>query len=642
MSRQGFTLRHLAFTGKGKPDAVLAFADGLNVVYGASNTGKSFAVKALSFMLGGKDPLPAIEQRRGYSHVWLGLTIPDGRDVTLYRAARGGGFLIYEGLVQEPTYRAGVALGQRHAAQSGASLSGELLKSLGIEDKEIVKNADGQKESLGLRGLVPFLLVQENAIFDERSPLMSGQIFRQTAEKNIFRFLLTGRDDAAVVPYVGVKILGAMQRGKVELVDELVTGIEAELENVPAEDELIGQSQVLESSLVLLEADLRSRQAEIDTLVKRRRDVADCCGDLANRIQELDVTLARFAKLDEVYQSDLGRLTALEEGSFLLRVRTGRPCPLCGAAPEHGIHTHDEQDLDRAHSAAQAEMRKIHAEARDLRQTVSSLQAEAEGLRRRLAEYEAEKASVSKDIEHLRPQEGEIRGKYEELLAALARVKRSLDLIRQRDSLRARRVELDVPVRRRSKSDALAVGVDGEIAHAFASTVQAILREWHFPGEPIVSFDLELQDIRLDGKERSANGKGVRALLHAAFKIGVLVFCRNHQLPHPGFIVLDTPLLAYREPLKNPKHGELLLDEMAIKKTALDEYFYRFLGSMADKGQVVVLENSDPPSSVSEIGKIQAFTGRVDLGRFGFFPPDSTSSEPSTSASLSPGRQAIA
>ncbi len=40
------TLRHLAFTGPEAVGAGLAFDDGLNIVYGASNTGKSFAVEA--------------------------------------------------------------------------------------------------------------------------------------------------------------------------------------------------------------------------------------------------------------------------------------------------------------------------------------------------------------------------------------------------------------------------------------------------------------------------------------------------------------------------------------------------------------------------------------------------------------------
>ena len=65
-------------------------------------------------------------------------------------------------------------------------------------------------------------------------------------------------------------------------------------------------------------------------------------------------------------------------------------------------------------------------------------------------------------------------------------------------------------------------------------------------------FDLSSYDLIIDGKERRNNGKGVRAITHAAFKVALMLFCRERNLPHPGFLVLDTPLLTYRDPMKKP------------------------------------------------------------------------------------------
>jgi hypothetical protein len=177
-----------------------------------------------------------------------------------------------------------------------------------------------------------------------------------------------------------------------------------------------------------------------------------------------------------------------------------------------------------------------------------------------------------------------------------------------------------VPTRRRNIADKLSVGIDGPTAHAFATIVQSILRAWRFPGEPNVTFDRELQDIRLNGKERAANGKGVRALLHAAFKIAVLLYCREKGLPHPGFVVLDTPLLTYREPMRSPRYGELTPDEKEIKATTLQDHFYAHLGSLKDKGQIIVLESVDPPAEALAQAHVEAFTGELVTGRYGFFP----------------------
>jgi hypothetical protein len=51
-----------------------------------------------------------------------------------------------------------------------------------------------------------------------------------------------------------------------------------------------------------------------------------------------------------------------------------------------------------------------------------------------------------------------------------------------------------------------------------------------------------------DDQYRSAHGKGVRAILHAAFTIGLAQYCFDRDIAHPGFVVLDSPLVTYRPP----------------------------------------------------------------------------------------------
>lgn len=101
-STPGFHLRAIGFFGPNKPPATVTFGPGLNVIYGASNTGKSFIVEAIDFMLGGKPPLRDIPERVGYDLVLLALETIDGELFTHWRSMDGGGFRIYEGLHQTP------------------------------------------------------------------------------------------------------------------------------------------------------------------------------------------------------------------------------------------------------------------------------------------------------------------------------------------------------------------------------------------------------------------------------------------------------------------------------------------------------------------------------------------------------------
>ena len=111
-------------------------------------------------------------------------------------------------------------------------------------------------------------------------------------------------------------------------------------------------------------------------------------------------------------------------------------------------------------------------------------------------------------------------------------------------------------------------------------------------------------------------------MLYAAFKVALMLHCHDNKLPHPGFVVLDTPLLTYREPM-DETHGDLVEDELAIKATGLNKRFYAHLAGIAATVQVIVLENTDLPADIGTLGAVTTFTKR-DGGdtRYGFFPVD--------------------
>jgi hypothetical protein len=102
MTTLGLRIRHLALHGPNREPAVLEFGAGLNLLYGASDTGKSFVVEAIDFMLGGKTALRDIPERVGFDRVLLGIETMDGEQCTLSRSADGGHFRLFQGLHLEP------------------------------------------------------------------------------------------------------------------------------------------------------------------------------------------------------------------------------------------------------------------------------------------------------------------------------------------------------------------------------------------------------------------------------------------------------------------------------------------------------------------------------------------------------------
>jgi hypothetical protein len=207
--------------------------------------------------------------------------------------------------------------------------------------------------------------------------------------------------------------------------------------------------------------------------------------------------------------------------------------------------------------------------------------------------------------------------RFSELIPRRDRINRGLDLLARRAELEKQRVRIEKSKQRKPKTNFQA-GLSTQTAQDFADEVATVLTAWGFPGERKVFFDLQMQDLIIDGKNRKDNGKGVRAITHAAFKVALLSYCRAHGLPHPGFVVLDTPLITYRDPIRS-RLGDLSADERAIKKSDLKERFFQHLSSLGDVGQVIVFDNADPPEKADLYAHIETFTNDASQGRQGLF-----------------------
>ena len=65
-------LKKLIVSGVGKKDAILEFREGLNVITGDSDTGKTYAFQCLNYILGGEKEPKAIPEAKDYEKISLG------------------------------------------------------------------------------------------------------------------------------------------------------------------------------------------------------------------------------------------------------------------------------------------------------------------------------------------------------------------------------------------------------------------------------------------------------------------------------------------------------------------------------------------------------------------------------------------
>jgi hypothetical protein len=612
----GILLRYLALLGPDKPPACLSFAPGLNVICGASETGKSFVVETIDFMLGQERPVRDIPERDGYDRVRLTIESGGWPPLTLDRSVEGGNFRAYEELLTNGSPQTEAkTLRWRHSAARQDTLSFVLLERAGLASKVLRKNTFGETRSLSFRDAARLCVVTEEEIQDRGSPVLSGQYTTATGEYAAFKLLLTGTDDSALVAVRTVSGRREQDTGKIELLDQMVGDLQAELdEEGIEEDQLNDQVGRLDESIRKQNGALATVQSALNSILERRGVAAREVRDKRARIAEIDELVERFRLLDSHYQTDLNRLAAIHESGSLFVHLEQQPCPLCGALPaSQHLDSQCEGNTEAIVKAANAEIIKIHRLQSELADTARSLKTERHGLLESLAVIDEEYRACEQELNEIAsPAVSTERASYDQLVSERAEARFKLEKIDRLKRLIARRSEL---ISEQTDTDggpsATKTHVSKNVLDEFAQTIEGILQEWHFPNASRVFFDDGKRDFQISGKDRGSTGKGLRAITHAAVKIGLMEFCRERGLPHPGFVVLDSPLLAYWKP-----EG----DEDDLRGTDLKEMFYRYLLGLSRDSQVVILENEHPPDFVVRGGNVIVFTKNPHHGRYGFFP----------------------
>ena len=583
---KGLRLRHLSFHGPARRFATVPFGPSLNVVYGASNTGKSFIVDAIDFMLGGKGPLRNIPERVGYDQILLAMETLDGYQFTLVRSTEGGAFRIFDGLYSDTLPEGeGTPLADIHSDRNEENLSAYLLAKLDLAHKRVRRNKRGDTNSLSFRNLARLVIINEEEIIQQRSPLSDGNYTADTTNTSVFKLLLTGVDDSALATARPRTSEEQSRSGQIDLLDQLIEGHRHQVKELAGPpDELEEQRERLSDSMRSQGDLLAVSETTFREAAARRRDIARRVEEGRDRLTEITALLERFTLLDAHYRSDTERLRGIEEAGSLFGALGAGICPFCGSAPEHHRKAECDFDIDKAVAAAQSEIRKIKVRQGELTQTIAALRKEAVSFERRLPALEEQFATVSEEIDRVvAPNLRQLRTAYRQLADKDGEVREALAIYRSLSDLEQRKAALE------RESDASGDGgnslsdadLPSTTADKFSDIVLSTLAAWHFPEIDRAHFEAKTRDLVINGKSRTSFGKGLRAITQAAFTVSLLEYCRQYGTPHPGFVVLDSPLLSYKEP-----EGEA--DD--LRGTDLNSHFFEFLAKLQGDRQVIIIE----------------------------------------------------
>jgi archaellum component FlaC len=626
MAFKALHLHFIRFLGPDKEPAEYVFHDGLNILWGSSDTGKTFLVQSIDYMLGAGGLLRDIPEKIGYDRILLGLTTPDGKDYTLQRSMDGGAFLRYDGLhkMAPSAQKDAKTLSAGHNAKNYTNLSNWLLQEVGLDKKEILySKSRGTKKSLGFRALAHLSVIIYPHITTDQSPVLSGQWTERTRDYGVFRLLLTGVDDSSVTPETAIATKDkavVVERPPLspDVMGQMISDYEDELSQMSDNpDGLDDEETKIDDQLDKLASSLRTMEGRLSETTKERKNVYDEFIRLTARRDEISELQQRFKLLDAQYTNDIKRLIAIEESGQFFVLREPMACPLCGAAPEGQHHEAAcDGNVTAVTQAAAAEIEKIKLLQQELHETVETLYKETIAIGDQRGTQQALLKGYQDQIDTaLSPNFTEARRQHTALIERRAVVRQAVMIHKRIKGLRR---QLDEPVVREPKvpvedsesTEQIESYIPKGVLRDFSKTVEAILKEWHFPPPRDVYFDETNKDVVIGGKLRGNRGAGLCAITYSAFTLALFEYCRSRNMPHPGFVILDSPLIAYKEPK---------IEDENISGTDLKPRFYEHLSSFAGSQQIFVVDNTEPPPDF--LGRAIHFTHNPAIPRYGLFPP---------------------
>lgn len=607
-------LTKLILAGENKKDAIINFKGGLNVIAGASDTGKSFAFECIDFALGSSSNPKTVPEMKGYRSVFL--EIEDIGQEEIFTLRRNfsedekNEIFIYYSNYQEKDAAEVEKLSVTHNAKK--SLSKKLLNCCDCTYKYVMKNTKGDTRAFTFRSFSPLIMINELRITARHSPIYHtdsrGSTFA-TPARTAFKTVISGIDYKKEEKKENTEIIKAKLKGKIEQLSQIIDEIRIENNELIKDTEDINTEKSTE--IIELNKFIKEKSEEIK---KYELDYKEIQTEIEIKNTELKHLLNnnnKFVLLKKNYLSDLERLEFIYDAFDLTQQLVEVECPICHSP----MKVNEMEKSDDYYEALATEKIKIEVQLAELDETIKDLSDEIISKKQRISKLENYKEEITDNLNNnLGPIVAEKVKKVQELMDAQERI----NLI-TRNEKRINKYNTEIS-KWQEKIDSTGQEKGKKIedlpeayTNELCKEIKFLLQGCDFIGkEGKIKYNNATEDVEVGEKEKASYGKGARAIINSTFLIGIMNYCYKRNLCHPGIVVLDSPLTTYKE--KDKKDGD---DETITKGTK--EKFYEMLAEQKN-GQIIIFDNEEPSSTVKTKINYLHFSGDSTVGRKGLIP----------------------
>ncbi|MBC2077873.1 hypothetical protein HCA99_01435 [Listeria booriae] len=612
----GFKITKLVVTGATVKPVSLLFSTGLNLVTGPSNTGKTYAFQCIDYIFGNSSSPKDIPEGKGYDTIFLEIQSNSDKTSSVYSRSlvEENSILYYEGVTYENKDRKQpINLIEKHDLKK-PNISSDLLRKFGFTlPIKIKKSSGGAKVSFSFRYLSPLLLIKEDTMIQERSPIYTGASYTdRTQRAHAFKFLMTGTDDSELEEKDNDKIFRAKKTGNLEILEQLFEKEQQKL--LDAEQKEISLAPYLNDVndvFLSVQTKIGELNSEIIDLEKEQKDTM-------NNIKYNNDLHYKFTLLMEQYDTDIERLKFIDEGTFLLNQLRPVKCPHCGETLiNHTEHNHDKTviDVEQALYACEVEINKIQDNIMELKEASATVNETIQNLSEDFSSKSELIRTKKNDItEFLQPKletlniEFQSKLEHERIVADILltneRIVELQKLIKEASTKKNAVYSSEV-------QNIISTINNSRLINIFSENLKAVI----FDDTEIVNVEFFLNDdteidYKINNKNRESYGKGYRSLIVSVFYASMTLFCEENELPYSPFLVLDSPINAFRDTVER----EQLSNSTKNK-------FFNFLNEKFKNKQVILFENDTIDKNDKLYNKVNiTYFTRNDTGRYGFFP----------------------
>ena len=601
-----FYIKRVSAYSKSKETATVELINGLNIIQGRSDTGKTCIAKCIEFVFGGdfKHLKSPFKESSGYDVAEVVLNTAEGEISIKRRVGKNQVEVVAPNVewIDDGVYT--LKPTPKTAKKPKPYFNNIMMRLLGFdEEQQVTKNARYEKERMSWASLLRLFFIKESRIGLEEPTMEPQDNYEKTPFLASILMLLYGKDfgdmdavtkreiavarKAAIKTYIDKKIQHASERHK-EIEESLkrYNGVNVEKEI----DELV--------------LSLNQTEQQITAAMKKSKDLLGQILEKEGKLAQYKVLLSRYQYLRSQYKADIQRLSFIVEGEHEVKqLPSVSVCPFCeGKMITRGKKTYVD--------ASKAELSRILAQIDALSQTEDKVALDKKAIEDELELLRGEHSELETLIQ------SELQPKATALSQSIVTLK---NYIRMTEELRivseyASSWEHDIDsVEHEEEAKQTPYQpkafFDSDFQRIMTENAEAILKECGYHNFTAARFDIPSFDIEVNGERKaSSHGKGYRSYLNTVVGLMFRKYLDDHSEHNPQLLIVDTPLLGLDE--------EIPEDAPDSMKAGLFTYFLNHA-----KGQMIVIENLDhiPHLSYVESGaNVITFTKRRDEGRYGF------------------------